>query len=62
MKRLAPHASTQLHLPLPAAPAPVVPDETQRELIDLLKELLIAAAAPRPTAHDGGQDAREADR
>lgn len=63
MKRLAPHASNQLHLPLLTSQASTVPHDRQVELIRLLTELLITAIPPR-AAIDAkrGRHAAEADR
>jgi hypothetical protein len=62
MKRLAPPASNQLHLPLLTTRPSVIPNETQRALVQLLVELLISAIPPRASiAPDGGRHAAEAD-
>lgn len=62
MKRLAPHASNQLHLPLITRQPSAVPTERQRELIRLLMELLITAIPPRASiVSERGRHAAEAD-
>ncbi len=62
MKRLAPHASNQLHLPLLTREPSAVPIETQHELIRLLTELLITAVRPRASiVAERGRHAAEAD-
>jgi hypothetical protein len=63
MKRLAPHASNQLHLPLPTTHTSTVPPERQVELVRLLMELLITAIPPRAAIDSKrGRHAAEADR
>jgi len=56
-----PGPSAQLNLPLLNAPASVLPDDKQAELVLALVELLVnAATEQRPS--EGGDDERQADR
>jgi hypothetical protein len=57
-RRARPNA--QLNLPLAHAPASVLPDDKQTELVLALVELLVSAAMESPS--DGGDDERQADR
>jgi hypothetical protein len=63
MKRLAPHASNQLPLPLLTPCLQILPHETQRALVRLLMDLLLTAI-PRHASPvtEGGRHAGEADR
>ncbi len=56
-----PRPSAQLNLPLLNAPASVLPDDKQAELVLALVELLVhAATEQRPS--ERGDDERQADR
>jgi len=59
--RRRPVSNVQLNLPLLNAPASVLPDDKQAELVLALVELLVnAARGQRPS--EGSDDERQADR